>query len=383
MTIAQDRPTQGAPLVPGNLRAVERAIGDLRRGSPVIVRAGTEAAMVLAAEGVLDENLTYLRSISATPPSLAITSRRAKYLGYGVEDTGASAIRVSLAGGVSAADVRNIVNPAIPNRQDLPAPLGLRAITPDGLEAAIVELIKLSALLPAGVLVSIPDQRKAYLDEWALAENVLVIEADDIATFRTREAKALTRVGEAEIPLLEASKAKVIAFRPPDGSIEHLVIVVGDPDPGAPTLVRVHSQCFTGDLLGSLRCDCGDQLRGAIAEINKEDGGLLVYLSQEGRGIGLVNKLRAYELQDEGLDTIEANEQLGFAADERIYQPAAEMLSQLGFDKIRLMTNNPDKLESLAKWGLEIVERVPHSFPSNEHNRRYLDTKQQRAGHLL
>lgn len=368
---------------PGNLRNVERALGDLRRGLPVIVRAHADASIVLAAEGVRASGLAYLRAVSATAPALAITARRARYLGFGSEHDGASAIRLTLAGGVSAQDVCNIVDPAVPAVHDLPSPLGLQAIAPDGLEAAVVELMKLTGMLPAAVLAPILRQRLTYLDEWALAENLLVVEADDIDSYRTREAKALTRVGEADIPLLKAKTAKVIAFRPPDGGTEHLVIVIGVPDPGKPALVRVHSQCFTGDLLGSLRCDCGDQLQGAIAEIDKAGGGLLVYLTQEGRGIGLVNKLRAYALQDGGLDTFEANEQLGFAADERNYLSAAEMLKQLGFTKIRLMTNNPHKLENLAKWGVEIIERVPHSFPSNEHNRRYLDTKQSRAGHLL
>jgi GTP cyclohydrolase II len=369
------------------LRNVERALGDLRRGTPVIVREGAYASMVLAAEGVLPESLTYLRAVSATPPALAITARRARRLGFeaddAVETVGRAAVRVDLAGGVSADDVRMMVDPSISSSADLPQPLGLRVIAPGGLEAATVELLKLSGMLPAAVLAPIPDQRLGYLDEWALAEQVLVVETDDISTYRTREAQALTAVGTAALPLAGGHDAKVIAFRPPDGGTEHLVIVIGAPDPQAPALVRVHSQCFTGDLLGSLRCDCGDQLHGAIDEIQKAGGGVLVYLTQEGRGIGLVNKLRAYSLQDGGLDTIDANEQLGFEADERIYLPAAEMLRRLGYTKIRLLTNNPDKLASLARWGIEIVEHVPHSFPSNEHNRRYLETKQSRGGHLL
>ena len=148
-------------------------------------------------------------------------------------------------------------------------------------------------------------------------------------------------------------------------------------------LFRSHSECFTGDLLGSLRCDCGDQLRGAIREIAGAGAGVVLYLAQEGRGIGLVNKLRAYQLQDQGLDTFEANEQLGFDADERHYLVAAEMLRQLGFTRIRLMTNNPHKIESLGKAGIAVIERVAHAFPSNGHNQRYLATKATRAGHLL
>ena len=152
---------------------------------------------------------------------------------------------------------------------------------------------------------------------------------------------------------------------------------------GRPVLTRIHSECFTGDLLNSLRCDCGDQLRGAIREIADFGAGILLYLAQEGRGIGLVNKLRAYALQDKGLDTIEANEQLGFDADERIYLPAAQMLRLMGFDKVRLMTNNPEKVDALTACDVVVVERVAHSFPSNEHNESYLKTKIIRGGHLM
>ena len=168
-----------------------------------------------------------------------------------------------------------------------------------------------------------------------------------------------------------------------DGGIEHLAIIIGEPDPAAPVLTRLHSECFTGDLLGSLRCDCGDQLRGAIQEIAAAGAGVLLYLAQEGRGIGLVNKLRAYELQDRGLDTIDANEQLGFDADERVYLPAAQMLRDLNFARVRLLTNNPDKVSSLAACGVEVTDRVPHAFPSNRHNELYLKTKASRSGHLF
>ncbi len=185
------------------------------------------------------------------------------------------------------------------------------------------------------------------------------------------------------MPLRDAETTRIIAFRPSDGGLEHLAILIGDPDPATPVLTRLHSECFTGDLLGSLRCDCGDQLRGAIAEIARAGGGVLLYLAQEGRGIGLVNKLRAYELQDAGFDTVDANEQLGFDADERVYLPAAEMLRQLGFTRIRLLTNNPEKMAALTRCGITVVERVPHVFPANGHNERYLKTKATRSGHLL
>jgi GTP cyclohydrolase II len=168
-----------------------------------------------------------------------------------------------------------------------------------------------------------------------------------------------------------------------DGGEEHVAIVIGEPDTTKPVLVRLHSQCLTGDLLGSLRCDCGDQLRGAIQAIADNGGGVLVYLAQEGRDIGLINKLRAYALQDLGVDTVDANEMLGFEADERVYAPAVEILRQLGIDSVRLLTNNPDKMKQLAAAGVNVVDRVSHVFPSNQHNASYLRTKADKTGHLF
>jgi GTP cyclohydrolase II len=162
-----------------------------------------------------------------------------------------------------------------------------------------------------------------------------------------------------------------------------MAMVIGNPDPSSAVLLRVHSECFTGDLLASLRCDCGDQLRGAIRTIGAAGEGLILYLTQEGRGIGLVNKLRAYALQDRGADTAAANETLGFDADERIYLPAAEILRQLGFSRVRLLTNNPGKVEALTRCDITVEERVPHSFPSNGHNAYYLETKARRFGHMI
>jgi GTP cyclohydrolase II len=196
-------------------------------------------------------------------------------------------------------------------------------------------------------------------------------------------ARSLKPVSRARVPLADAIDTEVIAFRPRDGGLEHLALIIGTLDPAKPALTRLHSECFTGDLLGSLRCDCGDQLRGAIREIAGSGGGILLYLAQEGRGIGLVNKLRAYRLQDKGFDTLDANEQLGFDADERIYLPAAVMLRQLGIAAVRLLTNNPDKVAALTRCGIAVAERVPHAFPSNRHNEVYMRTKAERSGHLF
>jgi GTP cyclohydrolase II len=224
---------------------------------------------------------------------------------------------------------------------------------------------------------------EAVADELVERDGVIELAAEDVLAYQATAAGTLQRVAEARVPLADAENARVIAFRPSDGGIEHLAILIGDPSPEKPVLARLHSECFTGDLLGSLRCDCGDQLRGAIAEIARNGGGVLLYLAQEGRGIGLVNKLRAYQLQDAGYDTVDANEQLGFDADERVYLPAAEMLRQLQFLRIRLLTNNPEKVAALKRCGISVVERVPHVIPANGHNDFYLQTKAARSGHLL
>ena len=176
---------------------------------------------------------------------------------------------------------------------------------------------------------------------------------------------------------------RIVSFRPADGGPDQYAILVGAPERLDAPLARLHSECFTGDLLGSLRCDCGDQLRGAIRRMAEEGGGVLLYLAQEGRGIGLTNKLRAYLLQDGGLDTVEANHHLGFGNDERDFSAAAEMLRQLGIERVRLLTNNPAKIAQLDRNGIEVAGRVPHAFGANVHNRRYLLTKAQRSGHML
>lgn len=377
--------TQRAVPLPVTLQSVERAIADLRRGAVVVVAGNGHALILQAAEGVTRDALARLTAFSKGPLSLVLTARRALILG--LTDNPKGAVRLSLSGGITAETVRMMADPAGPQPKQQPSALSIARIdtdtNPGAAEIGAIELAKLARLLPAVVVAAVPAERLNYLPAWAESESLLVVELDSIQQYRDAEARTLQRVGEATVPLAEAENTNVIAFRPPDGGREHLAIVIGALEPDAPVLVRIHSECFTGDLLGSLRCDCGDQLRGAVAEISKAGGGVLLYMAQEGRGIGLVNKLRAYELQDQGFDTIDANEQLGFDSDERIYQPAAEILKQLSISKVRLLTNNPRKVTALTEGGIEVVDRVPHAFPANRHSERYLATKQSRGGHLL
>jgi GTP cyclohydrolase II len=240
-------------------------------------------------------------------------------------------------------------------------------------------LAKLARLLPA--VLAAPTSPAAT----ALAASMQLLTLDEAAVlaYPGLLAGSLVRVAEASVPLEGAPDARVVAFRAADAGIEHLAIVIGQPQRAAAPLVRLHSECFTGDLLGSLRCDCGPQLREAIARMAAEGAGVLLYLAQEGRGIGLVNKLRAYALQDRGQDTLDANRALGWGADERSFLIAATMLAELGIRRVRLLTNNPAKLAALTACGVEVVGRERHVIEPNGVNDFYLQTKAMRFGHLL
>jgi len=368
----------GAAAQPIDRRALATAITALRRGEPVLINDETAGVLALAAELVTEENLQRLRETSAGPVSVVLTRRRVVALGLAPRDGLSGALAIPVSSKLPAEVIRNLADPAASLGAEPPG-LGPEPVVAEAASLAAVALAKLAALLPAAFVLRVGKAEAALM---ARRGDLVSIDAA-VVLKRDAAAAGLERVAEARVPLADAENARLIAFRPRDGGLEHLAILIGAPDPAAPVLVRLHSECFTGDLLASLRCDCGDQLRGAIAAIAGAGDGLLLYLAQEGRGIGLVNKLRAYRLQDAGFDTFDANEQLGFDADERVYLPAAEMLRQLGFGTIRLLTNNPDKVAALERYGIRVAERVPHVFPSNGHNERYLRTKATRSGHFL
>ncbi len=380
------------------VRAVDRALAALRRGEVVAIETddGTVGAAV-SVESVALDAVERLRSLTGGTPTLAVTRRRAIVLGLADEtaDHAPGVVSLGCAGGLTADQAHALADPEHrPDAATLPDGLTARPMPPDTRDAAAVDLARLARLLPAAITAALPsasaglpgaNQDAANQDAatWAAQHDLLLVRARDVADYRLHVVRTLRRVADARVPLSGAENTRIYAFRPADGGPEHLAIVIGEPDPTQPVLTRLHSECFTGDLLGSLRCDCGDQLRGAIAEIARQGSGVLLYLAQEGRGIGLVNKLRAYRIQDQGFDTVDANEILGFEADERVYLPAAEMLRQLGFPAVRLMTNNPEKLRQLARCGIAVVERVAHIFPANGHNEGYLRTKAERSGHMF
>jgi GTP cyclohydrolase II len=372
---------------PVSLLAVDRCVSELRRGRMICVRGGGGvSALVQAAEAVTDEGLEKLGEVAHKQPVLAITLRRALILNLtDGADQETSAITLGCTNGWQAETVLELADPLSDFAIDKGhcGDLDVESAETYGCAAAAIGLAKIARLLPAALVAEISDPDAEDVDAWAIRHGLLIVDAGDVFQYEHTQARTLKAVSKASVPLLDSQDSRIIAFRPDDGGLEHLAIIIGTPDDAQPVLTRLHSECFTGDLLGSLRCDCGDQLRGAINEIATAGGGVLLYLAQEGRGIGLVNKLRAYELQDRGFDTMDANEQLGFDADERIYLPAAEMLRQLGFSSVRLLTNNPAKIEALSACGVEIVERVEHAFPANQHNEQYLKTKAARGGHLI
>ncbi len=369
--------TQGPDAPTLALRQVHRATAELRRGTPVLLRDPASGAglMLVAMETVGAGALAELASLAAGPVALLLAPARAAALLPG--EAGDATDVVALAPPASLLDpalLRSLADPTAARL--LPEPP--RRVAAPPLAALALTLAKLGRLLPALVVAPAP----------AVAPPALLeVNAADLAAYPTAIATSLRRVAEAAVPLADAPDARIVAFRAADGGIEHLAILVGQPEAlaatgGAP-LARVHSECFTGDLLSSLRCDCGPQLRGAIARMAAEGDGVLLYLAQEGRGIGLVNKLRAYALQDTGLDTLDANRALGWGADERNFLVAATMLRELHIPRVRLLTNNPEKVKALAACGIEVETREAHQIAPNGVNDGYLETKARRFGHLL
>jgi GTP cyclohydrolase II len=359
-----------------SLLAVDRAAYELRRGRPVCVSDDAGAAVIaVSAELATETVIERLSALAGVKPDLAITHHRARTLKVQLytEDI----VLMPFPSWLTADMARSVADPTSDLTNPLRGPFTAKRDPVPESGVAAVQLAKIARLLPAVLLVAVEKKNKLK------NEDIIRVCAAHVMSYELESAASLKQVTAAKVPLEDAEDARILAFRSTDGGREHLAIVIGEPPSDKPVLIRLHSECFTGDLIGSLKCDCGQQLRGAIAEIAREGAGILLYLRQEGRGIGLINKLRAYALQGQGFDTVEANERLGFESDERVFLPAARILKQLGYGKVRLMTNNPDKVAALQQHGIEVVDRVQHAFPSNDHNEFYLSTKKEKSGHLL
>ncbi|HEX8620463.1 MAG TPA: GTP cyclohydrolase II [Allosphingosinicella sp.] len=344
-------------------RDVARAIDALRRGWPVRIDGIGFLAVETADEAAL------AGFDGAGPADLLISGNRAVTLKLANQrdavPTGPVRIeRVAMA----LAEATAVADPALDLAYPLKGPFRTRQVACDRAARAAIALARRAGLLPA-----------LFIDGVA-GDDAVSVAAADIEASET--APSLRIVSRAKLPTRSAEQAEIVAFRAEDDGAEHVALIVGSPT-GEPPLVRLHSECLTGDVLGSLKCDCGPQLDAALAAIAAAGWGILLYLRQEGRGIGLVNKLRAYALQDQGFDTVDANLRLGFADDERDFTVAADMLAKLAQKEVRLLTNNPRKVEGLEAAGIGVTERVELKAGGNRHNRGYLDTKRSRSGHQL
>ena len=352
----------------------EAAVDALRRGRVVGIRDGNVGLALLSAELADAASLAGLEA--NTRSGLVITARRAAVLKLANQIAAAAAdpepVWVDRPAWLDLVASRAVADPVLDLATPLKGPFTTRALDTDRTAArAAITLAKHAGLLPA-----------IYAVPLAAADPVVIASAAAVLALPARAAQVRLS-SRARLPLALAPDTEVVAFRPDDGGPEHLALVIGDPNPAAPVLVRLHSACLTGDVLGSLKCDCGPQLHAALATIAANPGGgILLYLQQEGRGIGLINKLRAYALQDQGFDTVDANTRLGFEPDERDFTLAAAMLTALGVTTVELLTNNPLKVAGLAAHGLAVA-RVAHAMAPNPHNSDYLDTKRDRQGHLL
>jgi 3,4-dihydroxy 2-butanone 4-phosphate synthase/GTP cyclohydrolase II len=396
------------------LNTIEEAIIDIKAGKVIIVvddeDRENEGDFITAARNVTPEVINFMATHGRGLICAAISEKRCEELGLEMmvsnntsEHTTAFTVSIDLLGygcttGISASDrsktVQALINPTIkPEEFGKPGhifPLKAKnggVLRRAGHTEATVDLARLAGFEPAGALVEIMNKdgtmaRLPQLLEIAKKHNLKIISIEELIAYRVKNESIITKDVQVRMPT-QWGNFELVAYRQTTNDQEHLALIKGKWNKDEPILVRVHSSCLTGDIFGSCRCDCGPQLHKSMEMIEKEGKGIIVYMNQEGRGIGLMNKLKAYKLQEEGRDTVEANEDLGFKPDERDYGVGAQILRDLGVSKIRLMSNNPKKRAGLIGYGLEIVENIAIEIKSNEHNKFYLQTKRDKMGHSL
>ena len=393
---------------------IEQAIRDIKDGKMVILvddkDRENEGDLCMAAECVTPQAINFMATYGRGLICLAMTAEKCDSLDlppmvdnntspFGTGFTVSIEARCGVTTGISAQDRATTILTAVADDclpQDLVRPghiFPLRAkdggaIVRAGQTEGSVDLARLAGRKPAGVICEVMDEdgtmaRMPALEKFSAKHGVGICTIADLIEYRMRTESFVHRSAETTIPTSIAGDFKAIVYENDIDNLLHIAMVKGDIDPEKPVLARVHSECLTGDIFGSLRCDCGLQLHQAMAVIEEEGSGVLLYIRQEGRGIGLVNKIKAYALQDQGLDTVEANEELGFKPDMRNYGIGAQILVDLGVRKMRLMTNNPKKMVGLDGYGLSIVEQVPIEVPANMHNKCYLECKKLKMGHML
>ncbi|MBW1988022.1 MAG: bifunctional 3,4-dihydroxy-2-butanone-4-phosphate synthase/GTP cyclohydrolase II [Deltaproteobacteria bacterium] len=393
---------------------VEQAIEEFKAGRMVILvddeDRENEGDLAMAAEKVTPEAINFMAKYGRGLICLSLTKEKADSLDLppmvgknesplGTGFTVSIEARKGVTTGISAADrattiltaVRDGAKPTDLVRPGHVFPLRARlggVIVRAGQTEGSVDLARLAGLKPAGVICEIMDEdgtmaRMPRLEEFSAEHGVGIVTVEDLIEYRMRNESFVHRAAQTVLPTSYGGGFEAVVYENDVDDLLHIALVKGDIDPETPTLVRVHSECLTGDVFGSLRCDCGDQLHKAMEMIEAEGKGVILYIRQEGRGIGLVNKIRAYALQDQGQDTVQANESLGFAPDLRNYGIGAQILVDLGVRKMRLMTNNPKKMVGLEGYGLSLVEQVPLEIPANRYNEKYLECKKLKMGHTL
>jgi 3,4-dihydroxy 2-butanone 4-phosphate synthase/GTP cyclohydrolase II len=396
------------------LITVEQAINDIREGRMVILvddeDRENEGDLCMAAEKVSSEAVNFMAKYGRGLICLSLTPEKVDALDlplmvdhntspFQTGFTVSIEARCGVTTGISAADRATTILTAVRDEarpRDLVRPghiFPLRArkggvMVRTGQTEGSVDLARLAGLRPAGVICEIMDEdgtmaRMPTLEKFSQKHGVGIVTIADLVEYRMRKESFVRRAAETVIPTAAGGEFKAVVYENDVDNLTHVAMIKGDIDPEQPILVRVHSECLTGDVFGSLRCDCGAQLHRALKRIEAEGVGVLLYLRQEGRGIGLVNKIKAYALQDQGLDTVEANQELGFKPDMRNYGIGAQILVDLGVRRMRLLTNNPRKMVGLQGYGLSVVEQVPIEIEPNEYNRCYLSCKKLKMGHLL
>uniref|UniRef100_UPI0035D77680 GTP cyclohydrolase II n=1 Tax=Wenzhouxiangella sp. EGI_FJ10305 TaxID=3243768 RepID=UPI0035D77680 len=365
------------------MHQVERAIFDLRRGLPVVIDDDSDrpdtSVLVYPVESIAGDDLREVLELAGGQPALTMTRHRLEAMGFSMQAE-AACLPLRRADGVRAEALYLAAAASEGIRAGLfddPRPASTT-------ERAALALMRRALLVPAALTARIDSSRRSALESMVADGRLLRVSAKSAERCFESGRGMLRRVSEADVPLAESVRSRFILFREPDGLREHVAVVIGDAANWPEEVpVRLHSACLTGDLFGSLRCDCGEQLQNAVRTISDLGGGVLLYLAQEGRGIGLANKLRAYELQDAGLDTVDADQVLGFGEDERRYRVAVDILSTLSVHRVKLLTNNPNKMRALAEGGIDVAGRGSLYGRVTRQNRRYLEAKARRSGHLL